>query len=54
MREKYVIANSPRRATKSMCGKTGGAADLILTVEDLAAIDAEFPPPNRKMALQML
>ena len=30
------------------------AADLILTAEDLAAIDADFPPPTRKTRLAML
>ena len=31
-----------------------GAADLQLTPEDLAAIDAEFPPPTRRTRLEML
>jgi diketogulonate reductase-like aldo/keto reductase len=30
------------------------AADLVLTAEDLAEIDAEFPPPTRKTRLAML
>ncbi len=30
------------------------AADLVLNAEDLAAIDAEFVPPQRKRALEML
>ena len=31
-----------------------GAADLQLTPEDLAAINAEFPPPTRRTRLEML
>jgi diketogulonate reductase-like aldo/keto reductase len=30
------------------------ALDLVLSAEDLAAIDAEFPPPSRKTRLAML
>lgn len=30
------------------------AAELTLTAEDRAAIDAAFPPPSRKSHLQML
>ena len=53
MRESHVIA-IPKAADEKHVRENRGAADLILTGEDLAAIDAEFPPPSRKIALQML
>jgi diketogulonate reductase-like aldo/keto reductase len=31
-----------------------GALDLKLTVDDIAALDRAFPPPQRKYALEML
>ena len=37
-----------------MCGRTRRRRDLALTAADLAALDAAFPPPRRKQALEML
>ena len=31
-----------------------GAADLRLSPEDIAALDAAFPPPTRKTSLEMI
>ena len=53
MREKHVIA-IPKAADEKHVRENRGAADLTLTAKDLAAIAAEFPPPRRKIALQML
>jgi diketogulonate reductase-like aldo/keto reductase len=53
MREKHIIA-IPKAADEKHVRENRGAADLTLTEEDLAAIDAAFPPPTRKTSLQML
>ena len=53
MREKHVIA-IPKAADVKHVRENRAAADLILTPEDLASIDAAFLPPRHKIALQML
>ncbi|MBA2590273.1 MAG: aldo/keto reductase [Alphaproteobacteria bacterium] len=53
MREKHVIA-IPKAANEKHVRENRDAADLTLTAEDLAAIDAAFPQPSRKTHLQML
>ena len=44
----------PKAADVAHVRENRAAADLQLTLEDLAAIDAEFPPPSRKTRLEML
>jgi diketogulonate reductase-like aldo/keto reductase len=53
MRRPEVIA-IPKAATLAHVRENRAAADLVLTAEDLAAIDAAFPPPHRKAPLDML
>ncbi len=44
----------PKAARLDHVRENRAAADLVLSAEDLAAIDAAFPPPSRKQRLQML
>ena len=44
----------PKAASLAHVMANRAAADLVLNAEDLAAIDAEFVPPQRKRALEML
>lgn len=44
----------PKAASLSHVRENRAAADLGLTQEDLARLDAAFPPPTRKMQLEML
>lgn len=53
MRTPDVIA-IPKAARAEHVRANVAAADLVLTPEDFAAIDAEFRPPTRKRALEML
>ncbi len=53
LRNPGVIA-IPKAADVKHVRENRAAADLELTAEDLAAIDAAFPPPRRKTALAML
>jgi diketogulonate reductase-like aldo/keto reductase len=53
LRSGTVIA-IPKAATADHVRENAEAADLVLTPEDLAEIDAAFPPPARKQALGML
>jgi diketogulonate reductase-like aldo/keto reductase len=53
LRDPTVIA-IPKAADLAHVEANRRALDLHLTAEDLAAIDAEFPPPARKTRLAML
>ena len=53
LRDPNVIA-IPKAADEAHVRDNARAADLILTDEDLAAIDADFPPPTRRTRLAML
>lgn len=53
MRQPGVIA-IPKAATTAHVRENAAAAALALTAEDLAAIDAAFPPPQRKRPLAMI
>jgi diketogulonate reductase-like aldo/keto reductase len=44
----------PKAATVAHVHENRVAADLVLTPEDIATIDASFPKPKRKQALAML
>lgn len=44
----------PKAADAGHVRQNREALDLVLTTEDIAEIDAEFPPPNRPTRLQML
>ena len=44
----------PKAATETHVRDNRAAADLELSAEDLAAIDAEFAPPRRKVRLAIL
>jgi diketogulonate reductase-like aldo/keto reductase len=44
----------PKAGTVAHVAENRAAADLVLDDDDLAAIDAEFPPPRRKTRLAML
>lgn len=53
MRRPEVIA-IPKAATLAHTRENRAAAELVLTHDDLALIDAAFPPPRRKLPLDML
>jgi diketogulonate reductase-like aldo/keto reductase len=53
VRENHVIA-IPKAANEDHVRQNRAAADLVLTAEDLGAIDADFPPPSDETPLQML
>jgi diketogulonate reductase-like aldo/keto reductase len=53
LRRTDVIA-IPKAASPAHVRENRAAADLVLTDEDLAEIDAAFPPPTRKTRLDML
>lgn len=53
LRNANVIA-IPKAAEKKHVRENRVAADIKLTAQDLAEIDAAFPPPKRKTSLEML
>lgn len=53
MRRPDVIA-IPKASRAAHVRANVAAAELVLAEQDLAEIDAEFPPPTRKRALEML
>ncbi|MFG1358285.1 aldo/keto reductase [Xanthobacter pseudotagetidis] len=53
MRRGDVIA-IPKAIRIAHVKANAAARDLVLDAEDLAAIDADFPPPRRKTSLEML
>ncbi|WP_291298660.1 aldo/keto reductase [Elioraea sp.] len=53
MRHPGLIA-IPKASTPAHVRENAAAASLTLTAEDLAAIDAAFPPPQRKRPLAMI
>ncbi len=53
MRHPHVVA-IPKAADVAHVRENRASADLKLTAEDFAAIDAAFAPPRAKTALQML
>jgi diketogulonate reductase-like aldo/keto reductase len=53
LRHPHVIA-IPKAADARHVRDNRAAAELRLTDQDLAEIDAAFPPPRRKMSLEML
>jgi diketogulonate reductase-like aldo/keto reductase len=53
LRDPLVIA-IPKAGDAGHVADNRRALDLVLSAEDLAAIDAEFPPPSRKTRLAML
>ena len=44
----------PKTATPARIAENRGALDVVLTDDDLATLDAAFPPPDRKRALELL
>jgi diketogulonate reductase-like aldo/keto reductase len=44
----------PKAASFAHVAENAGAAEIILTADDLTQIDAELPPPSRKTPLEML
>ncbi len=48
------VISIPKAATAEHVRDNAGAATLQLTPEDLAELDAAFPPPRRKRPLEML
>ncbi|MFE1597268.1 aldo/keto reductase [Methylobacterium sp. ID0610] len=53
LRHPDVVA-IPKAARLAHVQENRRAADLVLTAEDLATLDAAFPPPRRKTPLAML
>lgn len=53
LREGGVIA-IPKAASAAHAVENAAAAGLTLTAQDIADIDAAFPPPRRKMPLAMI
>jgi diketogulonate reductase-like aldo/keto reductase len=48
------VISIPKAADLAHVRENAGAADLMLTAEDLAAIDAAHRPPARKVGLDLL
>jgi diketogulonate reductase-like aldo/keto reductase len=44
----------PKASTEHHVRENRTAADIVLTPEDFAALDAAFPPPRRKSSLEMI
>lgn len=44
----------PKSGSPERVAENRKAADLILTPDDIAALDAAFPPPRRKQPLEMI
>jgi diketogulonate reductase-like aldo/keto reductase len=44
----------PKAGTVAHVQENAEAADIVLTPEDRAALDAAFPPPRRKTHLEMI
>ncbi|MDP2800253.1 MAG: aldo/keto reductase [Phreatobacter sp.] len=53
LRKGGVVA-IPQMGTPAHVAENRPAADLVLTPGDIVAIDAAFPPPTRRRALEML
>lgn len=53
LRKGGVVA-IPQMSTPAHVAENRPAADLVLTPGDITAIDAAFPPPTRRRALEML
>jgi diketogulonate reductase-like aldo/keto reductase len=53
LRGEHVIA-IPKAATRGHVEQNRRALDVILSSEDLAALDRAFPPPTGKRALEMI
>ena len=48
------VVSIPKAGDAAHVRENAAAASLVLAAEDLAALDAAFPPPKRKQALEML
>jgi diketogulonate reductase-like aldo/keto reductase len=48
------VVTIPKAGTEKHVCENRGALDLKLSASDLAELDAEFPPPRRKIPLEML
>ncbi len=53
MRHPHVVS-IPKASNLAHVRENFAAANLVLDADDLAALDAAFPPPNRKRSLGML
>ena len=53
MRHPHVVS-IPKASSLAHVKENAAAADLVLDAQDLAALDAAFPPPKRKTRLGML
>ena len=53
MRHPHVVS-IPKAASLAHVAENAAAADLVLDADDLATLDAAFPPPKRKSGLGML
>ncbi|UXS32104.1 aldo/keto reductase [Agrobacterium tumefaciens] len=52
--ERDGVIAIPKSASVSRVEENRGATDLEITEEDWAALDAAFPPPTRRIPLEML
>lgn len=48
------VISIPKAGTVAHVKENAEAAEIVLTPEDLAALDAAFPPPRRKSHLEMI
>ena len=51
---RHDIISIPKSGDPTHIRQNAAAADITLTAEDLAEIDAAYPPPRRKQSLAML
>jgi diketogulonate reductase-like aldo/keto reductase len=52
--ERDMVIAIPKSSTASRVEENAGAVDLDISDEDWEALDAAFPPPERKQPLEML
>ena len=50
----YCVADDLWFDTPARMAENRGALDVVLTADDLATLDAAFPPPDRKRRLELL
>jgi diketogulonate reductase-like aldo/keto reductase len=54
LRGKANVINIPKASQLEHVRQNRAAADITLSADDLAALDAQFPPPKREKPLDML
>jgi diketogulonate reductase-like aldo/keto reductase len=48
------VISIPKATDPDHVRQNAAAADIVLSAEDIKALDAAFPPPKRKSGLEMI